>query len=129
MLADRERLADAAVAGIIDSPFIGTGLDNFRYVAQKYHPQATPQQPHNMWLALMAETGVVGALAAAFLFITWFELLIRARSVHPRPGAAAFGMGQRELDDGRDGHLHDDPDHAPSPLLVAVRARPEPSWS
>jgi O-antigen ligase len=79
LLADRERLADAAVAGIIDSPWIGTGLDNFRYVAQKYHPQSTPQQPHNMWLALMAETGVVGALAAAFLFITWFELLIRAR--------------------------------------------------
>ena len=79
LLADRERLADAAVAGIIDSPIIGTGLDNFRHVAQKYHPQATPQQPHNMWLALMAETGVVGALAAAFLFTTWFELLIRAR--------------------------------------------------
>lgn len=79
LLADRERLADAAVTAIVDSPFIGTGLDNFRYVAQKYNPQATPQEPHNMWLGLMAETGVIGALACAFLFITWFELVLRAR--------------------------------------------------
>ena len=81
LLADRERLADAAVLSISDSPFLGTGLDNFRFVAQKYYPQATPQEPHNMWLGLMAETGVIGALAGAFLFITWFELLIRARSI------------------------------------------------
>jgi O-antigen ligase len=81
LLADRERLADAAILSITDSPFIGVGLDNFRFVAQKYYPQATPQEPHNMWLGFMAETGVIGALAAAFLFITWFELLLRARAV------------------------------------------------
>ncbi|MGD9704284.1 MAG: O-antigen ligase family protein [Acidimicrobiia bacterium] len=81
LLADRERLADAAVAEIIDSPFVGTGLDNFRFVAQKYHPQATAQAPHNMWLGLMAETGVIGAAACAFLFITWFELVLRARAL------------------------------------------------
>jgi O-antigen ligase len=80
LLADRERLSDAAVAAIVESPLVGVGLDNFRYVAQKYYPEATPQQPHNMWLGLMAETGVIGALAAAFLFITWFELLFRARA-------------------------------------------------
>lgn len=80
LLADRERLADAAVEAVLDSPFAGVGLDNFRYVAQKYHPQATAQEPHNMWLGLMVETGVVGALAGAFLFVTWFELLVRARA-------------------------------------------------
>ncbi len=79
LLADRERLADAAIAEITDWPFVGVGLDNFRFIAQKYYPEATPQQPHNMWLGLMAETGVIGALAGAFLFITWFELLWRAR--------------------------------------------------
>ena len=71
---------DWTLAAIVESPLVGVGLDNFRYVAQKYYPEATPQQPHNMWLGLMAETGVVGALAAAFLFITWFELLLRARA-------------------------------------------------
>ena len=122
LLADRERLADAAVAGILDSPIIGTGLDNFRFIVQKYYPQATPQAPHNMWLGLMVETGIAGALACAFLFITWFELVLPRPRSFSGQGVQAPGIGHGDVDDGRDGHLHDDPDHDPSSLLVAVRS-------
>lgn len=79
LLEDRENLTIAAGRAIADSPFVGTGLDNFKFVAQWYETRATPQAPHNVWLALLAQIGVVGTFAFLFLICTWFELMLRRR--------------------------------------------------
>ena len=79
LLEDRENLAIAAGRAIADSPFLGTGLDNFKFVAQWYETRATPQAPHNVWLALTAQVGVIGTLGFVFIIATWFELLLRRR--------------------------------------------------
>jgi O-antigen ligase len=78
---DRINLADAAWRAIEESPFIGVGLDNFRYVARSYVWQATDQLPHNMWLQFMANVGIVGTLAFFGLIAIWFAWMLRAQHV------------------------------------------------
>ncbi|MPZ63259.1 MAG: hypothetical protein GEU93_18630 [Propionibacteriales bacterium] len=85
LVADRENLADAGMRAFIESPFLGTGLDNFRYVAVDYDLDATPQLPHNLWLQLLVQVGIFGTLAFAAMLLLWFRDLVRAtvRAAHP----------------------------------------------
>jgi len=80
LVDDRARLATASVRAIAESPFVGAGLDNFRYVARRYEDQVTPQAPHNMWLQFLAQVGVVGTLGFLFVMTTWFELVLRRQA-------------------------------------------------
>lgn len=80
LIEDRENLAIAAGRAIEDSPFLGTGLDNFKYVSQWYETRATPQAPHNVWLSMLTQVGVIGTFGFAFIIVTWFELMFRCRA-------------------------------------------------
>jgi O-antigen ligase len=78
LVADRENLADAGMSAFLASPFLGTGLDNFRYVAVDYDLDATAQLPHNLWLQLLVQVGLFGMLAFGGILLLWFGGLIRA---------------------------------------------------
>jgi O-Antigen ligase len=78
LIKDRERLAVAGMREFESSPFIGTGLDNFRYVSSQYEEAATPQAPHNMWIQFLAQVGIVGAAAMAVIIVRWFLIMFRA---------------------------------------------------
>jgi len=80
LVDDRARLATASVRAIVESPIVGTGLDNFRYVARRYEDVVTPQAPHNMWLQFLAQIGIVGTLGFLFVMTTWFELVLRRQA-------------------------------------------------
>jgi len=83
LVADREHLANAAVRAFVDFPWLGTGLDNFRYVTPNYDLEATPQLPHNLWLQLLVQVGVFGTLAFALLLLMWLRDLVRAQRLLP----------------------------------------------
>ena len=78
LIQDRERLAVAGMREFTSSPFIGTGLDNFRYVSRRYNEAATPQAPHNLWIQLLAQVGLIGTIAFAIIIVRWFATLLRA---------------------------------------------------
>jgi O-antigen ligase len=78
LVGDREHLANAAMIAFKQSPYLGTGLDNFRYVTTNFDLDATPQLPHNQWLQLMVQVGVFGTLALAALLLVWFRDMVRA---------------------------------------------------
>ena len=91
LIDDRKRLAIAGWRAFVDSPFIGVGLDNFRYVATHYDvPLVTPQSPHNLWLQFLAQIGIVGTLAFLVIIVYWMLWLFRAQR-------AAISPSQREL--------------------------------
>lgn len=84
LVGDREHLVDAGVRAFVDSPFIGTGLDNFRYVTTDYNLFATPQLPHNLWLQLLVQVGVVGTVAfAVYLLAWWRDVVACFRRIRP----------------------------------------------
>jgi O-antigen ligase len=78
LLEDRERLAVAGLRAFEESPFIGTGLDNFRHVAVRYEPAASNQAPHNVWIQSLAQIGIVGTLAFFWMMAWWFARVRRA---------------------------------------------------
>jgi O-antigen ligase len=78
LVGDRESLAVAGLRAFEDSPLVGTGLDNFRYVAVLYEPSASNQAPHNLWIQLLAQVGLVGTLAFAFILARWFGAIYGA---------------------------------------------------
>jgi len=86
---DRTSLAEAGWLAFLDSPFIGVGFDNFRYVAGQY-VFMTHQLPHNMWLQFLAQIGLVGTLAFFALLVRWFVPMFRAQG-------AIEDRSQREL--------------------------------
>jgi O-antigen ligase len=87
---ERAALNRAGVQAFLESPLIGTGFDNFRYVAQFYDDEATFHDPHNLLIQFLAQTGLVGAAAVLFIFVRWFVLLVRTQSI-------AVTRSQREL--------------------------------
>lgn len=78
LIGDRENLAKAAVHAFVETPFVGTGLDNFRYVTTDYNLDATPQVPHNLWLQLLVQVGVFGTAAFALLLLFWVRDAVSA---------------------------------------------------
>jgi O-antigen ligase len=86
LVGDREHLANAAVIAFVDYPYLGAGLDNFRYVTTNYDLDATPQLPHNQWLQLMVQVGAFGTLALAALLLLWFrDMVVAYRIAGSRP--------------------------------------------
>lgn len=77
----RVALNRAGMQAFLDSPLIGTGLNNFRYVAQFYDDDASFHEPHNLWIQFLAQTGLVGTGAFLFIVVRWFVLLFRTRSL------------------------------------------------
>ncbi len=74
---NRLRLDAAGIRAFVQSPLVGTGLDNFRYVAREYGA-ASDQAPHSMWVQFLAQVGLVGAIAMAYFILRWFVEVIRA---------------------------------------------------
>lgn len=84
LVADREHLMDAGVMAFLESPLLGTGLDNFRYVTPRYDIEASQQLPHNLWLQLLVQVGAIGTLAMAALLAVWVSDVLHAmRRIHP----------------------------------------------
>ncbi len=85
LVGDREHLARAGVLAFAESPYLGVGLDNFRYVTTNYDLDATPQLPHNLWLQLAVQVGVFGTAAMAALLLMWWVDMSRATRRGPPP--------------------------------------------
>ena len=76
LVGDREHLVIAGTRAFVEMPYLGTGLDNFRYVTVNYDADATPQLPHNLWLQLLVQVGVFGTLAFATLLVFWIRDIV-----------------------------------------------------
>lgn len=76
---ERVALDRSGVRAFLASPLVGTGFDNFRYVAQFYDDEATFHEPHNLWIQFLAQTGIVGTGAFLFIIVRWYVLLARAQ--------------------------------------------------
>ncbi len=93
LVADREHLMDAGVAAFMESPLLGTGLDNFRYVTPRYDIEASQQLPHNLWLQLLVQVGAIGTLAMAALLTVWTaDVLGAMRRVDPLDGELLWAL-------------------------------------
>jgi hypothetical protein len=93
LLGDRKHLANAAVHAFVEFPYLGTGLDNFRHVASNYDLEATPQLPHNLWLQLLAQVGVFGAIAFGLILLLWFrDMLLAHRQGTPPDRYILWGL-------------------------------------
>jgi O-antigen ligase len=93
LVGDREHLANAGMLAFLDTPLVGTGLDNFRYVAPSYDIEATPQLPHNLWLQLGVQVGAVGAAAFAVWLLLWaFDVIGAVRRAHPFDAHLLWGI-------------------------------------
>ena len=86
LVQDRTRLAIAGWRAFEESPLLGVGLDNFRYVADRYIPTITQQLPHNLWIQLLAHTGIFGALGFLGMLVSWFGIMLRRQHLE-RAGA------------------------------------------
>jgi O-antigen ligase len=76
---DRLELAAAALRAFVESPLVGVGLDNFRYVAHEYGALTVTTDAHNMWIDLLVKVGLIGAAAFGVLVVAWFIALVRAQ--------------------------------------------------
>ena len=77
LVQDRLRLSRAGWEAFQDSPFVGTGLDNFRYVSALWADGSTLQVPHNLWIQFLAQVGIIGTLAFLVFIGKWFLELLR----------------------------------------------------
>jgi O-antigen ligase len=88
LVDDRSRLAIAGLLAFQESPFLGVGLDNFKYVTRDYVAAATPQPPHNLWIQFLSSIGIIGTtmffLLIAFWYLTVFQALRRIHSQEQR---------------------------------------------
>jgi O-antigen ligase len=82
---ERFALDRAGLRAFVASPIVGTGFDNFRYVGQFYDDAATFHDPHNLWVQFLAQAGVFGAAAFAFIIVRWFVLVLRSQSTVRAP--------------------------------------------
>ena len=93
LVGDREHLANAGMLAFLDAPLVGTGLDNFRYVAPEYDVEVTAQLPHNLWLQLGVQVGAIGAAAFAVWLLLWaFDVFGTVRRAHPLDAHLLWGI-------------------------------------
>lgn len=90
VVEERVALDRAGLRAFVESPFIGTGFDNFSYVAQFYDDSASFHAPHNVFIQFLAQAGLLGAGAFFFIIARWFALLLRTQ-------AATTSRSHREL--------------------------------
>jgi len=93
----RREYLNESLRGIADHPFLGTGLDTFRYASAKYATlrDGLTAFAHNSYLQVWVESGLLGFLAIlAVAFVVLKTLYARARRVgdgiSERVMAAAF---------------------------------------
>jgi len=69
----------AAATLFLDHPFLGIGYGNFRFVSSELVPVALPGtlEAHNLYLQLLAETGLVGFLVFATVIGAFFFFSLR----------------------------------------------------
>ena len=71
---------------LMDRPLLGVGLNNFSYLYQDYSkslglaPSARNRSPHNLYLEVAAETGVVGLVVFLTMVALAIRSILRARS-------------------------------------------------
>ena len=77
-----ERLVQlrAGLFAFLESPLVGTGFDNFRYVAQAYDDNAAFRDPPNLWIQFLSQAGLVAAVAVAFIIARWVMLILHTRA-------------------------------------------------
>jgi O-antigen ligase len=93
LVADRQHLANAGLVAFVESPLLGTGLDNFQYVTPRYSLEASQQLPHNLWLQLLVQVGVFGTLAMAGFFVVWTADVVGAmRRLHPSDAMVLWAL-------------------------------------
>jgi O-antigen ligase len=74
---DRTGLNVAGLQAFRESPLVGTGLDNFQYVAWRYDAPSN-QAPHNIWIQFLAQVGLVGTAMILLIVGGWFLLVFRS---------------------------------------------------
>jgi O-antigen ligase len=77
-LAGRVEIWEAAVRTLLAHPIFGVGLGGFHYL---YRDRQEQPYPHDLWLAMWVEIGLLGVLVFAFIFI---GLLVRGLRAWPR---------------------------------------------
>jgi O-antigen ligase len=90
--ATRILMVRSTLTMIAERPVFGTGLKAFEVAYPDYVlPGADPSitHPHQVALALVAETGIAGAVALVALAITGVRAMVRARRGGSAAGAAA----------------------------------------
>lgn len=91
-LASRVTIWQAAIRIIAERPFLGIGIGRFQEVYLTYQPHFPPYlewavpQPHNLYLALWLQTGLVGLLGFLFLVGAW---MVRMMVIGVAPIAGA----------------------------------------
>jgi O-antigen ligase len=71
-------------------PIFGTGYTSFRREIEEVYGE--PKNAHNMYLTILAETGVVGLISFCAIFVQVFVMLARACRVGD-PELTAFAQG------------------------------------
>jgi O-antigen ligase len=79
LVHDRTLLAIGGLRAFAESPLLGLGLDNFRFVADRYVPTLTQQNPHNLWIQLLAHTGIIGTLGFLGVIVGCFGIAAGAQ--------------------------------------------------
>jgi O-antigen ligase len=70
---------------IMDRPLTGVGLSNFSYLYQDYGkslglaPSARNRSPHNLYLEVAAETGVIGLVVFLTMIVLAMRSILQAR--------------------------------------------------
>ena len=87
---------EAGLRIVADSPVFGSGFGQYRFRAERYVGTNPTAYPHNMWIKIVAEQGLVGAGLFVAL-ATWLVVAIR-RTRHPLRSTAlavlvTFGVG------------------------------------
>jgi len=97
-VSDRSRIAvlRAGVKLFVDSPLVGVGYGQFHFESPKYLKASAITYPHNNFLQILAEQGLVGFGAFLLVLLALLVALSRrgdAYAVVARAMLVAFGVG------------------------------------
>ncbi|MBI4498381.1 MAG: O-antigen ligase family protein [Chloroflexi bacterium] len=93
-IVERMAIWQAAAAMVADAPLLGVGSGTFDLAYRTYALRGWPTPPghaHNAYLTVLAETGIVGALAHGLVLLGLFLLLGTALRRFKREGAPSDG--------------------------------------
>ena len=85
-----------ALSAFRGSPMLGIGVGSFQYYYMVYrHRLGTSyvRQPHDIWLRVLSEIGLVGAVLLLALLLVLIVALLRARLRCAPPGSAVLAVG------------------------------------
>lgn len=88
-LIERFQFVQDAIEFIKIKPILGWGTGSYSKVQQQFHPLRSSDNPHNQYLLILTENGILGALCLVFMFWQMFKLSLRL----PKPEKdMAIGM-------------------------------------